>query len=441
MTKKEMISIGNKKVLGMYEMIRENGNKELVNTLNNLKDSMFEEVKKIRKVWTGHSCILSTSLSKLDVSIEYELVTKIQNEMKKVIKEAIENKKNANKETATITKYAIGQIIFNHGDMANDCGWYTIKDIDCNFGTSYKVEEIGGDRATSIPEVIISNVDSGDGRTRIVTKEARECSIGKQNVEKALKSLEGPIEEMVEIPQCKSDCRYFINKNPMTRNFCLDCKDCNKYKNCETSEEPKNVLDLNKIDQMNQKIIKILGSNNRIILDDEEKYIIKKNIGSAPFVLYYQNNDTYEKYTWFHGVILTKVYNFIMNYKGKTIEEELKYNKENEAKKIEAELKATAIEALGQYIMCKQEKTPIYEEYSKAIKKAERIVNNIPGKPTRIENGINEYKQYLLYNERHMIVDKGNFTSIKEAKRKLNTLQTGIYYLVWEGDLEKINNK
>lgn len=71
-------------------------------------------------------------------------------------------------------KYQVGQILFNNGDPYNNEGWYIItKAVADNFGKTYTVKEIGGQHRTStLYEAGINDIDAGNGRTRIVTKEA-----------------------------------------------------------------------------------------------------------------------------------------------------------------------------------------------------------------------------------------------------------------------------
>jgi hypothetical protein len=88
------------------------------------------------------------------------------------------------------TKYQIGQILYNCGDMANNAGWYKITNINIDkFGIFYDVKEIGGNRKNTYHEVFISEVDKNNGSTRIVTKEAREVLMGTDYVKRQLDSL------------------------------------------------------------------------------------------------------------------------------------------------------------------------------------------------------------------------------------------------------------
>lgn len=73
-------------------------------------------------------------------------------------------------------KYQIGQVIYNRGDMANHEGWFAITAVhNDQWGKSYDMEEIKGDRkSTRISEHMIHDVDTNNGHTRFVTKEARD---------------------------------------------------------------------------------------------------------------------------------------------------------------------------------------------------------------------------------------------------------------------------
>lgn len=89
-----------------------------------------------------------------------------------------------------IAKYKIGQILYNHGDMANVSGWYKITDVTIDkFGIFYKVEEIGGDRKNTYHEVFINDKDNNNGSTRIVTFEARSKIVGLDNAKRQIELL------------------------------------------------------------------------------------------------------------------------------------------------------------------------------------------------------------------------------------------------------------
>ena len=92
-----------------------------------------------------------------------------------------------NKNTA---KFKVGQILYNHGDMANVSGWYEIVDVTIDkFGIFYKVEEIGGERKNTYHEVFISDHDNNNGSTRVVTFEARSKIVGLDNAKRQVELL------------------------------------------------------------------------------------------------------------------------------------------------------------------------------------------------------------------------------------------------------------
>ncbi len=73
-------------------------------------------------------------------------------------------------------KFEVGQVLYNHGDMANASGWYEIVEIidDPRFSIGYKLQEIGDlMRNITITENAINTTDRNNGSTRIVTKKAR----------------------------------------------------------------------------------------------------------------------------------------------------------------------------------------------------------------------------------------------------------------------------
>ena len=112
----------------------------------------------------------------------------IETEKEEIIEEkVIETKKEESKKE---TKYQIGQILYNCGDMANNAGWYKITNINIDkFGIFYDVKEIGGNRKNTYHEAYISEVDRLNGSTRIVTKEARIKATNETYVKNALTSL------------------------------------------------------------------------------------------------------------------------------------------------------------------------------------------------------------------------------------------------------------
>jgi len=112
----------------------------------------------------------------------------IETEKEEIIEEkVIETKKEESKKE---TKYQIGQILYNCGDMANNAGWYKITNINIDkFGVFYDVKEIGGNRKNTYHEAYISEVDRLNGSTRIVTKEARIKATNETYVKNALTSL------------------------------------------------------------------------------------------------------------------------------------------------------------------------------------------------------------------------------------------------------------
>lgn len=74
-----------------------------------------------------------------------------------------------------MSKYEVGQKLYNRGDMANSPGWYVItKKVEPGKYNPmmYHIEEINGNRTNCIYEIGISDVDKGNGSTRIVTEKA-----------------------------------------------------------------------------------------------------------------------------------------------------------------------------------------------------------------------------------------------------------------------------
>ena len=70
-------------------------------------------------------------------------------------------------------KYSVGQKFYNRGDMANVPGWFIVESVEVSkFGVHYRMQEIDGERNIFIPEVCLSDVDKGNGSTRIVTEKA-----------------------------------------------------------------------------------------------------------------------------------------------------------------------------------------------------------------------------------------------------------------------------
>ena len=115
---------------------------------------------------------------------EEEEILKAEEEIEE---EIIETEKE---ESEKETKYQIGQILYNCGDMANDSGWYRVINVTIDkFGIFYNVKEIGGDRKNTYPEYCISEIDRMNGSTRIVTKEARIKATNETYVKNALTSL------------------------------------------------------------------------------------------------------------------------------------------------------------------------------------------------------------------------------------------------------------
>ena len=111
-------------------------------------------------------------------------------EFNKVYKEWAEGWSLNSEEKKEETKYQIGQILYNCGDMANNAGWYKITNINIDkFGVFYDVKEIGGNRENTYPEYCISEIDRMNGSTRIVTKEARIKATNETYVKNALTSL------------------------------------------------------------------------------------------------------------------------------------------------------------------------------------------------------------------------------------------------------------
>jgi len=72
-----------------------------------------------------------------------------------------------------MTRFKIGEKFFNRGYQANHEGWYTLTKITTDrWGTQYTMEEIDGDRKFIISPCGVSDVDKGNGSTRIVTEKA-----------------------------------------------------------------------------------------------------------------------------------------------------------------------------------------------------------------------------------------------------------------------------
>ena len=70
-------------------------------------------------------------------------------------------------------KYPVGAKIYYRGDMANAEGCFVITDFVAEeWGKRYCLSEVGGRRLISVAEVMISDVDKGNGLTRFVTEEA-----------------------------------------------------------------------------------------------------------------------------------------------------------------------------------------------------------------------------------------------------------------------------
>jgi len=76
---------------------------------------------------------------------------------------------------------SIGQRLYNRGDMANIDHWGTITRIEPpgRFSDQIHIQADDDRRAYCVPACAISDVDKGNGLTRIVTKEARETYIKK----------------------------------------------------------------------------------------------------------------------------------------------------------------------------------------------------------------------------------------------------------------------
>lgn len=77
------------------------------------------------------------------------------------------------------SKYQVGQLIYNRGDMANQPGWFKITEVHDKL---YDMAEVGGDRTCKrIYESMINEVDKQNGSTRFVTEQAyntaREAAI------------------------------------------------------------------------------------------------------------------------------------------------------------------------------------------------------------------------------------------------------------------------
>jgi hypothetical protein len=122
----------------------------------------------------------------LEVEEEEEILKAEEEEI--IEEETIETEKEETKKIDS--KYKIGQILYNCGDMANNSGWYKITNITIDkFGVFYDVKEIGGDRKNTYNEAYISEVDRMNGSTRIVTKEARIKATNETYVKNALTSL------------------------------------------------------------------------------------------------------------------------------------------------------------------------------------------------------------------------------------------------------------
>jgi len=118
-------------------------------------------------------------------------------------------------------KFEVGQLVYNHGDMANASGWYEIVEIidDPRFSVGYKLKEIGDlMRNITITENAINTVDRNNGSTRIVTKQARieylqktygidtmngrdneVCKALENNLENDIKELRSRMEKKKEI--------------------------------------------------------------------------------------------------------------------------------------------------------------------------------------------------------------------------------------------------
>jgi hypothetical protein len=166
-------------------------------------DSIME-ADKAATSFNGYEEFGSYTLKYIENRIKYGYLRSQQdireNEIEKAFKKIEDKKEEIKKEEIIETekeetkkidsKYQIGQILYNCGDMANDSGWYKITNVTIDkFGIFYNVEEIGGNRKNNYPEYCISDVDRMNGSTRIVTKEARIKATNETYVKNALTSL------------------------------------------------------------------------------------------------------------------------------------------------------------------------------------------------------------------------------------------------------------
>jgi hypothetical protein len=176
-------------------------------------DSIME-ADKAATSFNGYEEFGSYTLKYIEDRIKYGYLRSKQdireNEIEKAFKK-IEDKKEEVKEDQTfleseiefwndeveedkkeISKYKIGQYLYNCGDMANDSGWYKIINITIDkFGTFYDVEEIGGNRKNTYNEAYISEVDRMNGSTRIVTMEAKIKATNESYVYNQINALLG----------------------------------------------------------------------------------------------------------------------------------------------------------------------------------------------------------------------------------------------------------
>ncbi len=239
LTKKEMILKGKITLRAFYAIVNEANigktNKEMKKLVIDLHSSIGTMRKQMN---LSTSCKhLSTSLTKNMIAFEYSEIKRfltLAEELQSTIngestKESLIEKVETLAETFTenkTNKFEVGQVLYNHGDMANNAGWYEIVTvINDNYGINYDIKEIGEKmRTLRINEQSINIKDWDNGLTRIVTKEARMEKInsmhGSNLVEKTLAAIR----------------KRQLEKKEILSNYSPDSNDYKEFKNMYLSD-------------------------------------------------------------------------------------------------------------------------------------------------------------------------------------------------------------
>jgi len=304
LTKKEMILKGKMTLRAFYTIVNEANIGKTNKEMKKLVMELHSNIGIMRKQMNlSTSCKhLSTSLTKNMIAFEYSEIKRfltLAEELQSTIngkstKESLIEKVETLAETFTenkTNKFEVDQVLYNHGDMANDCGWYKIVKVidESGFSVWYDIAEIGGlGRTNHIMEAIISKVDNNNGSTRIVTKEAKIKKMHEiygndivLNFENELRTLESEDIERKEI----------LNK--------LD-KDSNDYKEFSKMylHEIKEIL-------VNREL-KINSENkHNKNLEDHRTKIIEEIIKFRMLSL----NETYEDSKKFAAAMMKKIEN------------------------------------------------------------------------------------------------------------------------------------